>query len=128
MIIDNSNQSGFFVDFHNKIRKSLSENQLNDFSNLKNNIERIEYVNKLLLDTKYKIPCEFWKEGVKNNENALEAKENGNKAFQIGDYQKALHHYSFSILQMPWSEKGKNLFKNRKHQRRVWLCGVMRET
>lgn len=107
MILE-KNQAGFFIDFHNKVKNSINQNQLNEFSGLTRGIDRIKYVDNYLSETKIALPCEVSIKGIKNAEIALKAKEDGNKAFQQQNYPRAVTCYSYSILQMPWNEKGKS--------------------
>ncbi|KAF4521655.1 hypothetical protein B566_EDAN009388, partial [Ephemera danica] len=101
MLLDKSD--GFFLDFYTKIRKTLSENEFNDFVVLENGEQRVAFVSRVL--EQHTFPSEVWRESNKDDQTALRCKEDGNKLFQKNEFPNALKLYSKSILHVTWTEQ-----------------------
>ncbi|XP_067007502.1 SET and MYND domain-containing protein 4 [Anabrus simplex] len=94
-----TSSEGFFKAHHCKVVSSLSNDQLKEFSLLEHDDERFRFVYNLPVARGLDIqlsPC------GKNAEIARKFKDEGNKAFQSGDYRCALRLYSKCILKTPW--------------------------
>lgn len=96
----------FFKAHCKNVRNQLSENKFIEFSNLKNNSERFDFVHNLEnsnLNLKRENSGKFI-------EKALESKKQGNMAFQGHRWTEALIYYNQSYFATP-SENGRQNFQ-----------------
>ena len=80
------------------VRKSLSNDQFNEFSRLKTDQERVSFV--LKLPSAHDIDIKTFYKG-KSEREALEKKEAGNKCFIHKDNLEALKLYSQAVIKAP---------------------------
>lgn len=93
----------FFKAHCQNVRNQLSENKFIEFSNLKNNSERINFVHNLENATNLNLKRENCGKFI---EKALESKKKGNIAFQAQRWTEALIYYNQSYFATP-NENGK---------------------
>ncbi|CAK1548167.1 unnamed protein product [Leptosia nina] len=103
--------SGFFVKFHETINSSIDDVTRNNFANLETNSKRVAYLNSLPAIKSFDLAAEVEKCNSggefpvnKRLEKAKLLKDEGNKEVQKGDWVRALHLYTLSIVHMPKKE------------------------
>ncbi|XP_055548537.1 SET and MYND domain-containing protein 4-like [Wyeomyia smithii] len=95
-------QEGFFHQDYDRLRATISENELRTFSQLKTDRQRVRFVEKVITER-----CDdLWKtarrsESGKNLSIALEQKNLGNQEFQYEKWSNALRCYNRAILRIP---------------------------
>jgi hypothetical protein len=99
-------ECGFLKHHHSNLRNSISDEQLHRLSTLETDESRFSFVYKLPVVHEYEVKASI---SGKSKTEALQLKEEGNKAFQNGNYQSAMQSYETSILKTPW-DKGRNEF------------------
>jgi len=99
-------ECSFLKDHHNNLQHSISDEQLHKLSTLQTDENRFSFVYKLPVVHEYEVKAS---RSGKIKTEAQQLKEEGNKAFQNGNYQSAMQSYTQSILKTPWS-KGRKLF------------------
>lgn len=95
---------GFLKCHHSNLRNSISDEQLQELSTLQSDEKRFSFVYKLSVVHEYEVKASS---SGKNETEAGQLKEEGNKAFQNGNYQSAMQNYTKSIMKIPWA-KGRN--------------------
>lgn len=95
---------GFLKCHHSNLRNSVNDEQLQELSVLQSDEKRFSFVYKLPVVHEYEVKAS---RSVKNDTEAGQLKEEGNKAFQNGNYQSAMQSYTKSIMKVPWT-KGRN--------------------
>lgn len=99
-------ECGFLKCHHYNLQNSISDEQLHNLSTLQSDENRFSFVYKLPVVHEYEVKASS---SGKNKTEAQQLKEEGNKAFQNGNYESAMQSYAKSILKMPWS-KGRKVF------------------
>ncbi|XP_069689519.1 SET and MYND domain-containing protein 4-like isoform X2 [Periplaneta americana] len=94
-------ESGYLKSHHSNLHKSVNEEELNDLSTLKNDEDRFVFVYKLPIVHEYEVKAS---DSGKNETEAKQLKDEGNKAFQNGKYFSALLLYTKSIRKTPWGK------------------------
>ncbi|XP_014292302.1 SET and MYND domain-containing protein 4 [Halyomorpha halys] len=96
-----SNDTAYLKQFYLDFIKEFNENQLTQFSKLKDSFQRFDYVNGL--------PVIFPKinkiNNGKNKDEAKILKDKGNNAFQTANYGLALKLYTKSLMKSPINEE-----------------------
>ena len=102
--------NGFFKPYHINVLKRLDHKALLGISVCRNDEERLVFVNSLsyvhnmpdLMATSMAKPTTKWyRNGKKSKAAAQKKRAEGNRAFQLKDYPKAVRLYSAAILQAP---------------------------
>jgi hypothetical protein len=99
-------ECGFLKRHHYNLRNSISDEQLHKLSTLQTDEHRFSFVYKLPVVHEYEVKASS---SGKNKTEAQQLKEEGNKAFQNGNYQSAMQSYEKSIWKTPW-DKGRKEF------------------
>jgi hypothetical protein len=94
-------ECGFLKCHHSNLRNSISDERLQELSTLQTNENRFAFVYKLPVVHEYEIKASI---SGKNTTEAEQLKQEGNRAFQNGNYQTAMQSYTKSILKTPWSK------------------------
>jgi hypothetical protein len=94
-------ECGFLKCHHANLRNSISDEQLQELSTLQTDEDRFSFVYKLPVVHEYEVKASS---SGKNEREAEQLKEEGNKAFQNGNYQSAMQSYTKSILKTPWAK------------------------
>jgi hypothetical protein len=94
---------GFLKCHHANLRKSVSDQQLQELSTLQTDEDRFSFVYKLPVVHEYEVKASS---SGKNEREAEKLKAQGNKAFHNGNYQSAMQSYTKSILKTPWAKDG----------------------
>ncbi|KAK2723728.1 hypothetical protein QYM36_002165, partial [Artemia franciscana] len=95
---DTGNRNGFFKDFHAKILKNITEEEINFVSKAETRIEKVKrvrysnYFENLKFDLSLK---------GKSKEESERFRNDGNKLFQRKEYEKAAKAYTVSVLMAP---------------------------
>jgi hypothetical protein len=99
-------ECGFLKRHHYNLQNSISDEQLHKLSTLQSDENRFSFVYKLPVVHEYEVKTSS---SGKNETEAQQLKEEGNKAFKNGNYESAMQSYAKSILKTPWS-KGRKVF------------------
>lgn len=95
-----SNDTAYLKQCYLNFKNGLNDNQLTQFSKLKNDFQRFDYINGL--------PVIFPTINITNNgkdkHEAKILKDKGNKAFQTANYDLALKFYTKSLMKSPINE------------------------
>ena len=100
---DTGNRNGFFKDFHAKILKNITEEEINFVSKAETRIEKVKrvrysnYFENLKFDLSLK---------GKSKEESERFRNDGNKLFQRKEYEKATKAYTVSVLMAPNYSEG----------------------
>ena len=94
-----------FLDYHVKLRSSLSEKQTNDFKSLTSSKERILFVTNLPNRPAFSIEVRINR--GKNLQEARTLKNKGNAFFQRENYELALSFYSQALLKSSENVSGR---------------------
>lgn len=96
-------EDGLFKTFCDKVRKSVTPVQFQEFSNLTKNEARFLFIHNLEAVKQLKISEEFT---GKCTDRAANFKQDGNLAFQKKKWEDSLHFYTESYISTP-SNNGK---------------------
>jgi hypothetical protein len=86
-----------FVHFQEQVHNALNDADLEGFAKIKSDEERVKFVARLLATKNLQLPQKKDAKG-KNSEKSLEKRNEGNKAFQKGDFNTAQQLYTVSLL------------------------------
>lgn len=93
-------EDGFFKKHHSHVLSTISKSQLQDFASCTEDDERFNFVFKLPATRELRVQNS---PVGKNVDIARKLKDEGNKAFQSGDYTCAIQLYTKSIMKAPWN-------------------------
>jgi hypothetical protein len=94
-------ECGFLKCHHANLRNSISDEQLQDLSTLQTDEDRFSFVYKLPVVHEYEVKASS---SGKNEREAEQLKQEGNKAFKNGNYESAMQSYTKSILKTYWAK------------------------
>lgn len=94
-------EGAFFQNFISVVQESLNEDQVEDFSKLKTDPDRIRFICGLKIVREFQLPTS---KCVKSTEKALGWKSSGNKLYAKGFFGQAARHYSDGLLDCPIEE------------------------
>ncbi|XP_042864384.1 SET and MYND domain-containing protein 4-like isoform X2 [Penaeus japonicus] len=97
-MLQDSELPGFFKDYFRVIRKSVSNDEFNQFSKLKSDEERVRFI--FDLPAAHEIDIQTFFKG-KSEKEAMEKKEAGNKLFGRKKNMEALKLYSQAVVHAP---------------------------
>lgn len=97
-MLQDSEMPGFFKDYFRVIRKSVSNDEFNQFSKLKTDAERVRFI--FNLPAAHEIDIQTFYKG-KSEKEAMEKKEAGNKLFGRKKNMEALKLYSQAVVHAP---------------------------
>lgn len=96
--LQDKDRPGFFKDYYTSVRKSVQNDQFNEFCKLKSDESRVRFL--LKLPSVHDIDIKSFYKG-KSEREALERKEAGNKAFIHKNNLEALKLYSQAVVKAP---------------------------
>lgn len=125
-------KNGFFLNLFQNIRNHLKSDDIQAFSNLTNNVDRIKFVhNASRIAEKLKLKRHDREHRHRNSNDdevyfykdlncAMEMKKIGNKFFQSQHWNEALNFYNKSYIMIP-SDSGKKERKNQQHFMHIYV-------
>ena len=96
--MEDKDRPGFFKDYYSSVRKSTTNDQINEFSCLQSDYDRVAMLIKM--PPCHEIEIRTFYKG-KSEREALEKKEAGNKCFIHKDNLEALRLYSQAVVKAP---------------------------
>ncbi|XP_076056655.1 protein-lysine N-methyltransferase SMYD4-like isoform X3 [Oratosquilla oratoria] len=97
-MLEDFDRPGYFKDYYKNVRKTVSNDQLNEFAKLTTDEEKFRYV--FNLPAVHDIDLKLFFKG-KSEKEALEKKEEGNKSFGKKKNVEALTYYSQAVIKAP---------------------------
>lgn len=101
------NDFKFFKDYHDDLRKVLSEDDKIAFMNCPNDETKFKFVRDKM--SKANLNWSFILQSSKDNVTAQDFKEKGNKCFQQEKYEESLEMYNKSLVFIEFSEGKSNI-------------------
>ncbi|KAL9692280.1 hypothetical protein quinque_015869 [Culex quinquefasciatus] len=101
--METAKKDGFFQKYCESLRKSITQNEFNDFAQLDSGEKRFNFINGLKsIVTELKLAREF---NGKSLERSLDLKNLGNKSFQKESWNEALAYYNLCYMAAPESNE-----------------------
>ncbi|XP_001865735.2 SET and MYND domain-containing protein 4 [Culex quinquefasciatus] len=101
--METAKKDGFFQKYCESLRKSITQNEFNDFAQLDSGEKRFNFINGLKsIVTELKLAREF---NGKSLERSLDLKNLGNKSFQKESWNEALAYYNLCYMATPESNE-----------------------